>query len=80
MYDAQKEVAHLSTKMSNPTIADLAKPTLVLRYLKGTPKLGPTNYYIRKKEVLFSPVLLIAHIYTRLRIRANSGSVKFFKI
>jgi hypothetical protein len=43
-YDIQKEVVHLSSKMSAPTAGDLAKAVLVLRYLAGTPKLGPTYY------------------------------------
>ena len=43
-YDCQTEVIHLSSKMSNPTMADLAKVVLVLRYLMGTPKLGPTYF------------------------------------
>ena len=43
-YDAQKEVVHLSAKMSRPTMLDLAKAVLVLRYLSGTPDLGPTYY------------------------------------
>jgi hypothetical protein len=50
-YDVQKEVIHLSAKMSQPTLQDLAKVTVVLRYLKGTPKLGPT-YYTQKGPVL----------------------------
>ena len=43
-YDVQKEAVHLSSKMSRPTMADLAKVVLVLRYLSGTPKLGPTYF------------------------------------
>jgi hypothetical protein len=43
-YDIQKEVVHLSSKMASPTVADLSKVVLVLRYLSGTPKLGPTYY------------------------------------
>jgi hypothetical protein len=43
-YDIQKEVVHLSSKMSKPTILDLSKAILVLRYLAGTPQMGPTYY------------------------------------
>jgi len=43
-YDCQKEVVHLSGQMKAPTVADLAKAVLVLRYLAGTAKLGPTYY------------------------------------
>jgi hypothetical protein len=43
-YDCQKEVVHLSGQMKAPTVADLAKATLVLRYLSGTAKLGPTYF------------------------------------
>jgi len=43
-YDIQKEVVHLSSKMALPTQSDLAKAVLVLRYLSGTPRLGPTYY------------------------------------
>ena len=50
-YDVQKEVVHLSSKMSAPTDGDLAKAVLVLRYLSGTPKLGPT-YYTKQGPVL----------------------------
>jgi hypothetical protein len=50
-YDVQKETVHLSSKMSKPTLADLAKVVLVLRYLSGTPKLGPT-YYTTEGPVL----------------------------
>ena len=43
-YDIQKEVVHLSSKSAGPTMSDLAKVTLVLRYLSGTPTLGPTYH------------------------------------
>jgi hypothetical protein len=43
-YDIQKEVVHLSSKMSSATMADLSKAVLVLRYLSGTPNLGPTYF------------------------------------
>jgi hypothetical protein len=50
-YDIQKEVVHLSSKMSCPTQGDLAKAVIVLRYLSGTPALGPT-YHTTKGPVL----------------------------
>ena len=50
-YDIQKEVVHLSSKSKGPTMEDLAKVTLVLRYLSGTPKLGPT-YHTTQGAVL----------------------------
>jgi hypothetical protein len=43
-YDIQKEVVHLSSKSAGPTMEDLAKVTLVLRYLLGSPDMGPTYY------------------------------------
>ena len=43
-YDIQKEVVHLSSKCSCPTQDDLAKVVLVMRYLSGTPRLGPTYH------------------------------------
>jgi hypothetical protein len=43
-YDIQKEVVHLSSKMSLPTTGDLLKGIKVLQYLKGTPSLGPRYY------------------------------------
>ena len=43
-YDCYKEVVHLSGQMKAPTVADLAKAVLVLHYLSGTAKLGPTYY------------------------------------
>lgn len=43
-YDIQKEVVHLSSRSGHPTDADLAKVVLVMRYLAGTPKLGPTYF------------------------------------
>lgn len=43
-YDVQKEVCHLSGKSVRPTQADLAKVILVMRYLAGTSKLGPTYH------------------------------------
>ena len=46
-YDVQKEVVHLSSKSSCLTTEDLAKVVLVLRYLSGTPKLGPTYYTVQ---------------------------------
>ena len=39
-YDIQKEVVHLSSKMTCPTEGDMAKGIKVLQYLKGTPTLA----------------------------------------
>jgi hypothetical protein len=50
-YDIQQEVVHLASKSAQPTDADLAKVVLVLRYLSGTPRLGPT-YYTMQGAVL----------------------------
>jgi hypothetical protein len=43
-YEIQKEVVHLASRSGRPTDADLAKVVLVMRYLAGTPKLGPTYF------------------------------------
>lgn len=51
-YDIQKEVVHLSSKMSVPTVGDMAKGIKVLQYLKGTPTLGP-RYFTSDGPVLF---------------------------
>ena len=51
-YDIQKEVVHLSSKSKGPTMEDLAKVTLVLRYLSGTPNLGPT-YHTKCGPILY---------------------------
>jgi len=46
-YDIQKEVVHLASKSALPNDADLAKVVLVLRYLAGTPRLGPTYHTLQ---------------------------------
>ena len=46
-YDIQKEVVHLASKGALPTQADLAKVVLVMRYLAGSPRLGPTYYTLQ---------------------------------
>jgi hypothetical protein len=51
-YDIQKEVVHLSSKMSLPTEGDMAKGIKVLQYLKGTPSLGP-RYYTEQGAILY---------------------------
>ena len=51
-YDIQKEVVHLSSKMSLPTAGDMSKGIKVLQYLKGTPTLGP-RYYTTDGPVLY---------------------------
>ena len=43
-YDIQKEVVHLSSKSAGPTLADLAKVHIVLRYLSASTSLGPTYH------------------------------------
>ena len=43
-YDIQKEVVHLSSKSSGPTLADLAKVHIVLKYLSATIAMGPTYH------------------------------------
>ena len=50
-YDIQKEVVHLASKSALPTQADLAKVVLVMRYLAGTPRAGPT-YFTKQGPVL----------------------------
>jgi hypothetical protein len=51
-YDIQKEVVHLASKSSCPTNADLAKITLVLSYLAGSPELGPTSFSTRGPQLM----------------------------
>ena len=51
-YDIQKEVVHLSGKMSLPTEGDMAKGIKVLQYLKGTPSLGP-RYHTAEGPILY---------------------------
>lgn len=50
-YDIQKEVVHLSSKSAGPTMADLAKVTLVLRYLSTNVRLGPTYHTTRGPDL-----------------------------
>jgi len=40
--DIRKETIHLCHSNSNPTVSDKEKQTHLLRYVKGTPSLGPT--------------------------------------
>jgi hypothetical protein len=51
-YDIQKEVVHLSSKMSLPTEGDMAKGLKVLQYLKGSPAIGP-RYHTTEGPVLY---------------------------
>ena len=53
-HDIRKEVIFLSRRKSNPTESDLIKAVRVLRYLKGTPNLGPT-FYTTEGAVLYGP-------------------------
>jgi hypothetical protein len=52
-FDIQKEVVYLSSKSAAPNEADLAKVTLVLRYLLGSAEFGPT-YYTMQGAILFA--------------------------
>jgi hypothetical protein len=51
-YDIQKEVVHLSSKMTLPTEGDMVKGIKVLQYLKGTPNLGP-RYHTAEGAILY---------------------------
>jgi hypothetical protein len=52
-YDIQKEVVFLSSRSAAPTEADMAKVSLVLRYLLGSASYGPT-YYTTQGALLYA--------------------------
>ena len=70
-HDIRKEVVHLSSRCSSPTVSDLSKAIRVLRYLNFTPTLGP-SYYTDEGPVL------TAHVDASYGVHSDGSSQSGF--
>ena len=69
-HDIRKEVVHLSSRKSAPTASDLVKTIRVLRYLKGTPTLGPT-FFTNEGAILYGHVDASYGVHTNGRSQSG---------